>query len=87
MTFKSCLLAMCLGALCLFSFALRAQQRVDKVTLDRWMQDLSNWGRWGKDDQSGTVNLITPAKRTRAAALVKEGYALSLSSNADTAIV
>jgi len=52
--------------------------------LDRWMQELSNWGRWGKDDQMGTVNLITPAKRKAAAALVKEGYSVSLSSDAET---
>ena len=80
MTFNTRLLALCLAAM-----VLPAQQPVDKVTLDRWMQDLSNWGRWGKDDQVGTVNLITPAKRKSAAALVKEGYAVSLSSNADTA--
>jgi hypothetical protein len=30
-----------------------------------------NWGRWGADDQKGAVNLITPAKRAAAAALVK----------------
>src|SRR5437867_1332029 len=82
MTFKTCLFMLCLGALCLFAIVLPAQQRVDKAMLDRWMQELSNWGRWGKDDQIGTVNLITPAKRTRADALVKEGYAVSLSSNA-----
>src|SRR5438552_2921737 len=29
------------------------------------MTELSNWGRWGKDDQAGTINLITPAKRWR----------------------
>src|SRR5436190_14063511 len=79
MIFKACLFALGMGVV----FA--ADQQVDKATLDRWMQELSNWGRWGKDDQMGTVNLITPAKRTRAAALVKEGYAVSLSSNADTA--
>jgi len=80
MTFNTRLLALCLAAM-----VLPAQQPVDKVTLDRWMQELSNWGRWGKDDQIGTVNLITTAKRKSAAALVKEGYAVSLSSNADTA--
>src|SRR5258708_13217525 len=79
MASKPCLLTLCLGVM-----AAPAQQRVDPVTLDRWMQDLSNWGRWGKDDQLGTVNLITPAKRKSAAALVKEGYAVSLSSNAET---
>ena len=72
-------------ALCLGTMVCRHSSSVLKVTLDRWMQDLSNWGRWGKDDQIGTVNLITPAKRKSAAALVKEGYAVSLSSNADTA--
>ena len=30
------------------------------------MKDLSNWGRWGQDDQMGAVNLITPAKRKQA---------------------
>lgn len=38
-----------------------------------------NWGRWGKDDQKGAVNLITPAKRAAAAALVKTGRTVSLS--------
>jgi kynurenine formamidase len=63
---------------------LAADQPLDKAVLDRWMQELSNWGRWGKDDQLGTVNLITPAKRKAAAALVKEGYSVSLSSDAET---
>ena len=31
------------------------------------MTELSNWGRWGKEDQMGAVNLITPAKRKQAA--------------------
>ena len=34
---------------------------------ERWKKDLSNWGRWGKDDEIGTLNLITPAKRKQAA--------------------
>jgi kynurenine formamidase len=38
-----------------------------------------NWGRWGKDDQMGAVNLITPAKRAAAAGLVKTGRTVSLS--------
>lgn len=59
-------------------------ERVDKATVDALMKELSNWGRWGKADQMGTVNLITPAKRKIAAALVKEGYSVSLSSDADT---
>jgi len=50
---------------------------------DRWMSELSNWGKWGKDDQKGTINLITPAKRKAAAALVKEGFTVSASLDAD----
>ena len=61
-----------------------ADQPVEKATLDRWMQELSNWGRWGKNDQLGTVNLISAEKRRAAAALVREGYTVSLSSDADT---
>ncbi|MEX2148161.1 MAG: cyclase family protein [Candidatus Rokuibacteriota bacterium] len=38
-----------------------------------------NWGRWGKDDQRGTVNLITPARRAAAARLVTSGRSVSLS--------
>jgi kynurenine formamidase len=52
--------------------------------VDRWMTELSNWGRWGKDDQIGTVHLITAAKRKSAAALVQEGYSISLAHNAET---
>ena len=37
----------------------------------------SNWGRWGPDDQAGTVNHITPEKRREAAALVRTGRAVS----------
>jgi kynurenine formamidase len=42
------------------------------------MKDLSNWGRWGRDDRLGAVNTITPATRRAAAALVKTGTVVSL---------
>ena len=42
-----------------------------------WMTSLSNWGRWGADDQLGCLNLITPPKRKQAAALVRDGFAVS----------
>jgi kynurenine formamidase len=54
-----------------------------KDDIERWMADLSNWGRWGADDQTGTINLITPAKRKAAAALVREGVSVSASLDAD----
>src|SRR5579864_5401190 len=55
--------------------------RTNKEELLRWMTELSNWGRWGKDDELGTVNLITPEKRKEAAKLVKSGIVVSLASN------
>jgi kynurenine formamidase len=51
--------------------------------IERWLTDLSNWGKWGGDDQAGTINLITPAKRKAAAALVREGVSVSMSLDAD----
>ena len=51
---------------------------------ERWKKELSNWGRWGKDDQIGAMNLITPSKRKQAAGLVKEGVSVSLAADVDT---
>jgi len=51
---------------------------VTKAEADRWMTELSNWGRWGKDDQLGALNLITPEKRRQAMALAKSGTVISL---------
>jgi len=55
--------------------------KVTKADIDRWMTELSNWGRWGQDDQLGALNLITPAKRRDAVALVREGYTISMAHN------
>ncbi len=51
---------------------------VTKEQYDRWMTELSNWGRWGDDDQLGALNLITPAKRVEAAQLVETGRVVSM---------
>jgi hypothetical protein len=32
---------------------------------DELFRQVSNWGRWGKDDQLGSANLVTEAKRAR----------------------
>ena len=42
-----------------------------------YFETLSNWGRWGADDQLGAINLVSPAKRREAAALVTEGITVS----------
>src|SRR6185436_11267665 len=58
-----------------------ARPLVSEAQYQAWQTELSNWGRWGKDDEIGTLNLVTPAKRKAALALVKEGVPVSLSTN------
>lgn len=52
------------------------------MALPEWFHELArkvnNWGRWGADDQVGTINLITPDVVRRGAACVKQGKAFSL---------
>ena len=45
---------------------------------EQLFQQVSNWGRWGKDDQLGAINLVTPEKRKQALALAKTGTMVSL---------
>jgi kynurenine formamidase len=51
---------------------------------EQLVQDVSNWGRWGEDDQLGTLNLITPRKRREAAGLVRAGTSVSLARRVET---
>ena len=51
---------------------------LDQADVERMMEELSNWGRWGSDDQLGAANLITPQKRLEALALATEGITVSL---------
>jgi kynurenine formamidase len=39
---------------------------------------LSNWSRWGADDERGTLNFITPDVVRRAATLARRGHVFSL---------
>ncbi len=51
-----------------------ALTETDVITM---ISTLSNWGRWGTNDELGTINLITPEIRKRAAALVEDGVPVS----------
>ncbi|OBK79701.1 cyclase family protein, partial [Mycobacterium sp. 1274761.0] len=44
----------------------------------RVADDVRNWGRWGDDDELGTLNLITDDKVQQAAGLVKHGKVFPL---------
>jgi len=55
-----------------------ARAVITKDTVERWMSELSNWGRWGQDDQLGSLNLVTPEKKRQAMALARTGTVVSL---------
>ena len=85
---KVCCPASVLTLLLLISLDVSAQKPatgpvVTKAQVDSWITELSNWGRWGKDDQLGTLNLLTPDVRKRALALAKDGVSISLAHTLD----
>jgi kynurenine formamidase len=51
---------------------------MDITTVRELALRLRNWGKWGADDELGTLNYITPDKVVQAAGLVKQGKVLSL---------
>src|SRR5713101_4514140 len=61
-----------------FSRTVSEPPRVSRADVDRWMTELSNWGRWGKTDQIGTLNLVTAEKRKQALTLARDGVSVSL---------
>jgi kynurenine formamidase len=55
-----------------------------KDELDDMYERLKNWGRWGDDDQRGTLNHLTPERSAAAARLVRDGTTVSLAHNLGT---
>ena len=60
-------------------------RKMTAADVERMIGELSNWGRWGDDDQFGTINLITKEKRKSAAALVLKGISVSMAQTLLTA--
>ncbi len=58
--------------------------KMSAAEFDHLFKEINNWGRWGKDDTLGTVNLITDAKRKQAASLVKTGITVSIAHDLST---
>ena len=56
----------------------------DDASLERALSALSNWGRWGPDDQLGTLNFITAETRLAAATLIRSGHVVSLGREIST---
>ena len=51
---------------------------VSAAEFDQMFQSVCNWGRWGPEDDRGTLNYITPECVRRAASLVRAGRSVSL---------
>src|SRR5258705_2697820 len=51
---------------------------VSLAEFDATFEVVKNWGRWGPDDERGTLNYITPDKVAAAAALVRKGRSVSM---------
>src|SRR4029077_16572870 len=52
--------------------------KVGKAAIEEASRKLSNWGRWGKDDMIGTLNLVTPEDIANAAKLGQPGKVFAL---------
>ncbi len=48
------------------------------AAFDAMFESVKNWGRWGPDDERGTLNYLTPDKVAAAAALVRSGRTVSM---------
>jgi len=51
----------------------------------RLFESLKRWGRWGPNDDRGTINFITPERTRAAAALVRSGRTVSMALPLNTA--
>src|SRR5436190_16452955 len=51
---------------------------VNKQAVYEAAEKLRNWGRWGRDDQIGTLNHVTPEDVVAAAGLIKRGESFAL---------
>jgi kynurenine formamidase len=52
--------------------------KVGKQAIQEATDKLKNWGRWGKDDQIGTLNHVRPEDIVKAASLIRAGRVFAL---------
>ena len=56
----------------------RPELNLKRSDIEAMAKRVSNWGRWGPDDELGTLNYIGPAELKAAAATVRKGKSISL---------
>ena len=52
--------------------------KVGRQAIGEATEKLKNWGRWGKDDQIGTLNHVQPEDIVKAASLIRTGKVFAL---------
>jgi kynurenine formamidase len=57
---------------------------VSKAEFEKLFDSVCNWGRWGADDERGTLNYITPEHVRRAATQVRSGRSVSMAIPVNT---
>lgn len=61
----------------------KKNRKLTRKDVHRAAKRFRNWGRWGRDDEIGTLNFTTPADIVAAARLVRKGKVISLALNYD----
>ncbi|MGE5524954.1 MAG: cyclase family protein [Rhodospirillaceae bacterium] len=61
----------------------KKNRKLTRKDVQKAAKRCSNWGRWGKDDELGTLNYTTPEDVVAAMQLVKRGKVISLALNYD----
>jgi hypothetical protein len=60
-----------------------AKAKITLEDIDTAAKQLSNWGRWGPEDEIGTLNNVSPKDIVEAARLIRKGKVFSLALNFD----
>jgi kynurenine formamidase len=53
-------------------------RKLSVAEFEEIFESVKNWGRWGPDDELGTLNLVTPERVRAAAGLVRSGRRVSM---------
>lgn len=61
----------------------KKNRKLTRKDVQKAARRCKNWGRWGKDDEIGTLNFTTADDIVAAARLVKKGKVISLALNYD----
>ena len=61
-----------------------SSRKITRQDLTDAAEKYKNWGKWGPDDEIGTLNFTQPGDIIAAAQLIKKGKVISLALNFDS---